>query len=525
MKCANILNEDIVIKSINNERTVLKMKNYNGAQKAKRIIILLLLSIIFMPVLLVSCSKNDSGNSGREQDGENSVLASDISGNEPENTGDARAARLSVDDGLPEKDYGGDKFHVLYIDWSSYQLYQFADEEIGEVMNDAIYYREKNVDERFNINIEKTKINYGEVIKYVSKSVKAGSHEYDLVLTHCNNELAGLMAGNYVLDWNTFPTIDFTKPWWNQDAINTLSIKNKLFFATSDFIIPEPNAVFFNKGMIQNYGLDDPYALVREGKWTIDKMYDMAKAVGKDIDGDGEWTDKDQYGLVTQFGWYFLSIGPSCNIKSVIKDDTGRPVINTDVGKMQSILEKYHRLVNDKTITFTFPYGAMGDQYISALPLSTGRVLFHFDPLPQAVRYRDTEVDYGILPFPKYDEVQEKYMNLSWNGFMAVPATVPDLEKQGIIVEALSAESYKYCVPAFYDVLMNVKLTRDEDSVEMLDIIYAGCVYDLDITYETNIGGIIDLLTKKSTDYVSNYEKKVGAAQKKLDKVYDSVED
>jgi len=30
-------------------------------------------------------------------------------------------------------------------------------------------------------------------------------------------------------------------------------------------------------------------------------------------------------------------------------------------------------------------------------------------------------------------EAQEKYTNLSWNGFMAVPATVPDLEKEGVI--------------------------------------------------------------------------------------------
>ena len=498
--------------------------------KMKRFLLFILcLSMLLLPLtsVLLSCNTNDSnnnsGNNGNNSKNEdNSASSSDVAENETES---AQDARLAVDDGLPEKDYGGEKYNILYIDWSSYQLYQFADEEIGEVMNDAIYYREKNVEERFNINIEKTKINYGEVIRNISNSVKAGSHEFDLALTHCNNELAGLMAGNYVLDWNTIPMIDFSKPWWNKDALETLSIKNKLFFATSDFIIPEPNAVFFNKDMIQNYGLEDPYTLVREGKWTIDKMYTMAKEVAKDLDGDGEWTDKDQYGLVTQFDWYFLAIGPSNNMKSVIKDDTGRPIVNTDAGKMQSILEKYNALINDKTVTFTFPYGAMGDQYISALPLSTGRVLFHFDPLPQAVRYRDSEVEFGILPFPKYDETQEKYTNLSWNGFMAAPATIPDLEKQGIIVEALAAESYKHCVPAFYDVLMNVKLTRDEDSVEMLDLIYAGCVYDLDITYEINIGGIRELLSRKSTDYVSDYEKKSGAAQKKLDKVYDSVED
>ena len=491
-------------------------------KKTKITLFLICLIIVFLP--LFSC-KADSG----VQSPDGGAPAADNSGGnvesgDPEQNEENKDTRLAVSDDLPEMDYGGSKFAILYIDWSSYQLYQFADSEIGEIMNDTIYYRQKNVEDRFNIQISPIKINYGDVTKNVSKSVKAGSHEYDLALTHCNNELAGLMTNGYVVDWNTIPAINFTKPWWNKDALDTLDIAGRLYFATSDFIIPEPNAVFFNRGMIQDYALDDPYKLVRDGKWTIDKMTQMAKVAAKDLNGDGEWNKDDQFGLVTQLGWYFISIGPSCGMKSVIKDEAGRFVINTDVGKMQSILEKYDVLINDKSTTFNYAYGAMGDQYISALPLSTGRVLFHFDPLPQAVRYRDCEFDYGILPWPKYDEAQEKYTNLSWNGFMAVPATVPDLEKEGIIIEALSAESYKYCVPAFYDVLMNVKLTRDEDSIEMLDIIYSGCIYDLDITYETNIGSIMDLLQKKSTDYVSHYEKNSASAQKKLDKIFDAIE-
>ena len=480
----------------------------------KLISALLLLSLI----LVAACAKSDGESSPENKVDTNDAKDGDISVENAE-----KNSRLEVSDDLPEKDYGGEIYNVLYIDWSSYQLYQFADEQIGEAMNDAIYYRQRNVEERFNIEIEPIKINYGEVNSRVSKSVKAGSHDYDLALTHCNNELAGLMTAGYVIDYNTIPTIDFSKPWWNQDALETLSITGKIYFATSDFIIPEPNAVFFNKSMVVDYALDDPYKLVVEGKWTIDKMYQMAKSVSKDLDGDGAWTSADQYGLVTQFSWYFLSIGPSCGIKIVEKSEDGRLVITENIEKMQSIAEKYNTLINDKSITYTFAYGAMGDQYISALPLSTGQVLFHFDPLPQAIRYRDSEVDFGILPFPKYDEAQERYTNLSWNGFMAVPATTPDLEKAGIIIEALSVESYKYCVPAFYDVLMSGKLARDEETVDMLDIIYAGCVYDLDITYETNIGGILDLLQKNSTDYASYYEKNASAAQAKLDKIYEQM--
>ncbi|MCL1792649.1 MAG: hypothetical protein FWG34_02145 [Oscillospiraceae bacterium] len=488
------------------------------AKKFRKTMVWALCFAAVFAIFLPSCenAKQDAKNP-EKQDGADEDTKFDSGDLDP---------RLAVADDLPEKDYGGEKFAIIYIDWSSYQRYQFADEEIGEAMNDAIYYRQKHTEERFNIEIAPINLGWAsgmEIISAIGNTVKAGSHEYDLALTHCGG-LVPLMTENYVLDWNAIPAINFSKPWWNRDATETLSIRGKLYFAVSDFIIPEPNAVFFNKGMVADYGLENPYALVRSGQWTIDKMHEMAKVVAKDLDGDGQWTDQDQYGLVTQFDWYFHSIGPSCNVKGVAKDDDGRLVINAEIEKMHSILEKYDALINDKTITFTFPYGAMGDQYISALPMSTGRVLFHFDPLPQAVRYRDSEVDYGILPWPKYDEIQEKYINLSWNGFMAIPSTVNDPEKEGVIIEALSAESYKYCVPAFYDVLMNVKLTRDEESIEMLDIIYSGCVYDLDINYEIYIGGIRDLLQKKNTDYASYFEKNADAKQKMLDKILDAVE-
>ena len=489
---------------------------------SKKFICIMLIFMFLLLQFMVACSKDESNtNTG---DNNATTKNEDNENNDSSQETSKENLRLEVPDDLPDMDYGGDKYAILYIDWSSYQLYQFADEEIGEVMNDAIYYRQKNVEDRFNIQIAPIKINFGEITRYLSTSIRAGSNDYDLALTHCVDELTGLMTKNYLLDWNTIPTLNFSKPWWNKDAVETMSVAGKLYLTMSDFIIPEPNAVFFNKKMIQEYELEDPYGLVRKGKWTIDKMYEMAKKVAKDLDGDGEWTNRDQYGVVTQFDWYFQSLAQSAGMKCVIKDENGRFAINADIGKMQSILEKYDRLLNDKTITFTFPYNA-ADQYVSLLPLSSGQVLFHFDPLPQAIRYRGDEVDYGILPWPKYDENQEKYVNFSWNGFMAMPSDVPDLEKAGIIIEALSAESYKYCVPAFYDVLMNVKLTRDEDSVEMLDIIYSSCVYDLDLNYAIFIGGLRDLLQKGSTNYVSEYERNADIAQGKLDKIFDQIED
>jgi len=254
----------------------------------------------------------------------------------------------------------------------------------------------------------------------------------------------------------------------------------------------------------------------------------MAKSAGKDLDGDGAMTDADQYGLVTQLAWYFNSVPNSAGIKLAAPDDTGRIILTDEVERLHNALIAVDALVNDKTCTFAYPYGAMGDQYISALPMSTGRVLFHWDPLFLALKYRSIEFDYGILPWPKFDEAQNRYYHFSHNGFMVLAQTAPDLNKTGVVVEALSAMSYKYCIPAYYDVLMGVKLTRDLESVEMLNLIYNTCVFDPGRNYTEGSSmqaAFATLLQSKSTDFVSFYEKNAHKTQADLDKFYNAVLD
>jgi len=118
----------------------------------KKLTALILILAIILTVML-SCSSNSSDNSNNSNNGNKSDPGNAASaGGSGENAGlqedaqnqDTGFDRRSVSDDLPEKNYGGDKFNILYIDWSSYQLYQFADSEIGEIMNDTIYYRYLN---------------------------------------------------------------------------------------------------------------------------------------------------------------------------------------------------------------------------------------------------------------------------------------------------------------------------------------------------------------------------------------------
>ncbi len=105
--------------------------------------------------------------------------------------------------------------------------------------------------------------------------------------------------------------------------------------------------------------------------------------------------------------------------------------------------------------------------------------------------WRDMESDYAVLPFPKYDENQEKHLSLiaTATQMIYIPTTTNDDALTGKVCEALSYYSYKDVVPAYYDVALKNKYSRDENTRDMLEIIRSGAVLPFEYAYSTMIAG------------------------------------
>ena len=122
---------------------------------------------------------------------------------------------------------------------------------------------------------------------------------------------------------------------------------------------------------------------------------------------------------------------------------------------------------------------------------------------------RESEVDYGVLPFPKYDESQKSYQNLNWAGYMAIMKTAKDPEMTGYVVEALSSESCRTVHPAFFDELLGEKIARDSKAVEILRMMFKDTVCDNGII--TSIFKLISgVFLDKSAQYVSSVDSQIG---------------
>jgi hypothetical protein len=47
------------------------------------------------------------------------------------------------------------------------------------------------------------------------------------------------------------------------------------------------STLVFNKKLIQDHALENPYEIVHNNRWTLDKMIEMTRGVAQDLNGDG----------------------------------------------------------------------------------------------------------------------------------------------------------------------------------------------------------------------------------------------
>ena len=139
-----------------------------------------------------------------------------------------------------------------------------------------------------------------------------------------------------------------------------------------------------------------------------------------------------------------------------------------------------------------------------------GGGLFLFGGMWLISKYRDSEVDFGIIPAPKFEESQEKYYNTHSPGnctAYAVPVTATDLERTGAVLEAMAQLSKYTLTPAYYDISLQGKFLRDEESAAMIDIILANRNFDLGMIFDW--GGTLtifyDMYNAKTNDFSSRY--------------------
>jgi len=470
------------------------------------------------------------------------VLCScDSAGGPEKNAGDDTPPDLAkveetepeIPDNLPERDFGGYNFRI-YLDEGSFKD-MYMEEEVGEIVDDAVYKRNSKIEDRFNISISAV-LHPQQWDRGMdgAKAIKAGEDAFDLMLTH--GRIAYQYAGqDLVVDWTvSLPYVDLGAVWWNQDVNGDSTMFGKLFCTAGDISYRGLSTTFcmvFNKNLFQNLAIDYPYADVEKGTWTLDKFMAIVKSGSADLDGDGVINvAKDRYGLDMGNVWgYPTSILYVGGDRIIAKGDDGLPVLALYNPRTISIFEKFFDMLGSGAACVGAEKNAVWGNPESVDVFRAGRALFTHAGMGAIVRLRDMEEEIGIVPTAKYDESTPKYYGLveAYGGLLTVPITASDLERTSIITEALCAEGYKIIVPAYYERALKTKYARDDESESMLDYVKDGAVYDYGYLNHTIAGDLSSvgatLVQQNNTNFASFYEKNEPKALKNIEKFIDKM--
>ncbi|GHU34801.1 hypothetical protein FACS1894105_02460 [Clostridia bacterium] len=388
-------------------------------------------------------------------------------------------------------DYGGYLMRILTLtmgenDWK-YPVMD-TEETNAEPVNDAIYKRNRSIEAALNVKIKEIANDSANTL--ITKSVRSNSDDYDLIFYY-SHQMGSPMSSGVFLDLKQVYSLNLGEPYWNQLAIESFELMDKLFYVPSDASVMVSDAlwvIYFNKKLAENMSIDFPYKLVRDGKWTVDAMYDMCKQAALDLDGDGVYGAKDQWGA-TSHTLAFTEFMTSQNALIVVKDENGYPVTATPDDRFVNAFLNAKKLMDPRggiflDVTTNFQDKNSDEDHATKI-FMRDKALFCTEVLGHMRTFREMTADYGLLPHPKYDENQPIYYNGSADTVpsVAIPASAIDPERTGTFLDALTGASADTTMPAYYIISFEGKFSRDEESMEMLDIILQGRIYDLGVIY------------------------------------------
>lgn len=484
----------------------------------------LLLVVLMLVSLLVACADNDKPSNGGEG-----------TGNNQNNNNTANGPNI------PDVKYNKE-FRVLgkgttQPHWQSRDI--TADEINSDPINNAVYYRNQAIEEKYGITVVEYDVaNYFAQEAEAMASCAGGSDDYDMFCLKPEGVISALVNNNYLMDLNDMTYMDLSAPWYDQNSISQLSIANHVYLATGAMLIMDDDAtggIFFNKKLREENANKIPnlYTVVDNGEWTIDRMTQYASDAANDLNGDDVWTvGPDIWGCLSERS-VTLAFVAGGDLRIVDKDSDDLPYITAGEEAYLNMLEKVLTLSNNFSVTmFAESLSGYSDVWVEALDVAfnTDHALFYAAWLNRATVFRSMETDFGILPYPKYNEAQKDYcsfVSLYCANSITVPITVRDVDFVSAAIEALSAESMlgsNSLTEAYYEKTLGAKNIRDPESARMLDIIFANTLFDLGYMYNWgSVSSTIMNLSGVSGGTADGYTRMLTAGQKTINKAIEKT--
>ncbi len=423
--------------------------------------------------------------------------------------------------------------------WDMYQEVDVT-ETNGEVLNDAVYNRNRKIESKLNCAFEETNYEVADdpnnLNLHLKDLVLAGDDAYDVTYA-CIYSMPAMVTDGYFMNLLDVDGLHLNDAWWDSVVAENAILEDSLYFVTSPMhLMPYDGAwaLFFNETMMERNDMEKPYNLVREGKWTYTELLTYCKAIAN-MNGDAsfEWNNAGNavYGIsshgmsgdkfILGAGEYFIEKNDSGELTFAATDNRFYDVI----GALTSIMtESTGYTIYGSDLDYDVEAG--GYMHI----FESGRSLFLTAEIKAAQLLRNMEDTFGILPYPKYDESQDSYYSSFVNQclFYTIPVTNSHLKETAVISDYTSFLSLHDVLPLYYGNVVEQKGLRNQDSIEMLDIVLSTKTVDLGILFgwtKTLLESIRTKMFAGATDIASDIERQQKTVEKNMTKMIEAIQD
>ncbi len=346
--------------------------------------------------------------------------------------------------------------------WASY--FDADEPEEGDRMQAAANDRNVEIEETFGCKITCEEIwNWWggkEGYLFMLGLRQDGDMVYDMFFLESYIAMSDLIIDGLLYDIASLPYVKLDADYYNRFYNNTYKLRDKNYFIASDitYSCQSSQRMYINNDLLEDLKYDKNYVydLVDNGGWTYDVMLQMINGQSEDLNQDGIMDRQDYYGFS---GTPYSAMGffHGTGLKgSYITDDGWE--FDYDSDKAVSAIDRIFTFVNRPDV---YVKEWQNDVFNSGHSLFTtsGSEL-------REIHNWDLSISIGVIPYPKYDDAQDRYYCYCAGGNFCIPSDPTDADFTGAMIEAMSYGSQKYLVPAFYDNFVQQRVLQDDRSRE-----------------------------------------------------------
>ena len=393
----------------------------------------------------------------------------------------------------------------------------------GGMLSDSRRYRTDIVNAECNTEITCIEKPRNEIVEDIRLKIQADEFYADILCVPFDVQ-SELIKHGLLMNLKKTPFLNLNADYYNSSATEAFTVNGNIFGVVSDLTFDPSTiyAMYYNRSLVNEYGLTDPLRIYQDGKWNYDSMFDISKELTAAVAGlNGEnnsggqiysvGIDKESSDIINGL---FISSGGKYFTKS-----NSYPNLNYSNEKTLKLIDTISKMFYQPWENNMTNFLSAG-QSVQEEAFANGNILFSVSRLDMIQNITDSSFDWGILPVPNLDGISISNENENGNLYssanrdalsMSILKGTRNAEACGIVLSALSSASHGQLKDIYVKEQMTFHL-RDVDSVLVLKDIVNNVTYNQYQAYSSMLEvyssttGLLKESVNKRMDFSAMYE-------------------